>query len=157
MNERIFISKNASEVTALNHFLSSKGITLRPHSFLEFNPSTISINDPFDVIFFGSPRAVYYFDIQMKIPTSVQIACVGSATGEVIKKLGRHVDFEGIGEIGAVGKNFKSWCGNRKVLFPLSNISLKTISSLFDPSQKIEIEILPSPMSNKVTPFCLSS
>jgi len=140
LTERIFISKSASEVSALKNVLHSKGIEILPHSFLTFSSSKISINDSFEVVFFGSPRAVHYLDDQKKIPTSVKIACIGPATGDFIRKLGYNVDFEGAGPIDLVGKEFKAWCGKQKVLFPHSNISIKTISSLFEPAQKLEIE-----------------
>ena len=143
MVKRIFISKNASEVELLNTFLESKGIDLIAHSFLKFSPLYPAIKERYDVIFFGSPRSVLFFKKQFEIPTNTAIACVGNKTAESVKSLGLEVAFSGDkrGSISEIAESFKAWCGGRKVLFPISSRSLKTVSSLFEKKKKIEVEV----------------
>jgi uroporphyrinogen-III synthase len=155
---RIFISKNASEVVDLDAQLKTKGDALVAHSFLhyaqiEIDPETIGPDGSFDVIFFGSPRAVFFYKAQFEIPASIEIACVGAKTAEIIKMINREVAFQGIGSIQEVADSFKEWCGTKKVLFPISTISLKTISSTFDVTQKIEAEVYETTITGKeITP-----
>ena len=143
MHKRIFISKNASEVETLNDYLISQGKDLVPHSFLQFSQLEFQLKDQYDVIFFGSPRSVSFFTAQCEIPESVQIACVGGKTTEAIQGLNRKVDFNGEnnGDINEVALAFKQWCEDKKILFPISSLSLKTISSQFKEHQKIELKV----------------
>ena len=143
MASRIFISKNESELTTLKTFLKDRNEILIAKTFLQFSPLAFQLERPFDIIFFGSPRAVMFFKAQMDIPTSAKIACVGGKTVEVIQAINREVAFsgEGKGDIQETSAAFKKWCGDQHVLFPLSSISLKTFSSLFQSNQKTEIEV----------------
>jgi len=140
LGKRVFISKNASEVETLNDYLLSKGDCLIPHSFLLFSQLEFDLEEEYDVIFFGSPRAIFFFKSQTEIPDSAKIACVGSKTAEIIKVINREASFIGNGDINSIANDFKEWCGERKVLFPVSSISLKTVSSKFHEDQKIEVE-----------------
>ncbi len=143
MANRIFISKNESELTVLKSFLIDRNETLVAKTFLQFSPLAFQLDRPFDIIFFGSPRAVMYFKAQMDIPASAKIACVGGKTAEVIRAINRDVAFSGEdkGNIQEASAAFKDWCGDEHVLFPLSSISLKTFSSKFQPDQKTEVEV----------------
>lgn len=143
MVKRVFISKNASEVESLNTFLESKNSSLVAHSFLKFSPLNKDITQNYDVIFFGSPRAVSFFTAQHQIPKGAEIACVGGKTAQNIEDLDFQVAFNGDkkGTIDEVARLFKEWCGDKKVLFPISTRSLKTFSSLFENQQKVELEI----------------
>jgi uroporphyrinogen-III synthase len=55
--------------------------------------------------------------------------------------LGCKVDFKGehSGDIQHVANTFKHWAKNRRVLFPMSDISLRTISSQLDSDSIIEV------------------
>lgn len=143
MANRVFISKNESELNALKSFLTDNNAVLVAQSFLQFSPLEFEIQNQFDVIFFGSPRAVVFFKAQMEIPASVKIACVGHQTAEVIREIDRKIAFsgEGKGNIQEASTAFKKWCGDQYVLFPLSSISLKTFSSQFEESQKTEVAV----------------
>lgn len=143
MANRVFISKNASELTALKTFLTDRNETLIAKTFLQFSPLEFQLDKPFDIVFFGSPRAVMFFKAQMDIPATAKIACVGGKTAEVIRAINRDVAFSGEdkGTIQEASAAFKNWCGDEHVLFPLSSISLKTFSSQFQPDQKTEVEV----------------
>jgi uroporphyrinogen-III synthase len=156
LDKRVFISKNASEVEVLNRYLESKGSTLFAHSFLHFSPLHPEIKEEYDLIFFGSPRSVTFFKDQYEIPKNTEIACVGSSTAESVKSLGLEIAFLGDnqGNINEVAESFKNWCGDRKVLFPISSRSLKTFSTLFEKKNKIEIEIYDTIIVGQEVPPC---
>lgn len=156
MGKQVFISKNATEVEALSAYLESKGSTLIAHSFLEYSALNNTITEDYDIIFFGSPRAVLFFTDQYKLPAHVEIACVGSRTAEFIKSLGQEIAFSGEkqGNIIDVAQSFKRWCGNKKVLFPISSRSLKTFSSLFEMNQKIELKVYDTIVTGKKIETC---
>ena len=138
MAHKVFISKHATEVQELNEYLSSNGDRLIAHSFLHFEKVPFVIPRDFDVIFFGSPRAVVFFKAQQTIPENVLIACTGAKTAELLKQIGSPPDFVGknSGNISEVAQGFKAWCGECHVLFPTSDLSLKSISNLFPDEQK---------------------
>jgi uroporphyrinogen-III synthase len=148
---KVFISKEASEVQELNNFLDSNGDRLIAHSFLHFEKVEFELESAFDVIFFGSPRAVIFFKAQNIIPTGVLIACAGAKTAELLEHIGHPADFVGVnsGKMKDVAAKFKEWCGDKHVLFPTSDLSLKTVSSVFDDSQKTEITVYSTQIKGK--------
>ncbi|NRA11056.1 MAG: uroporphyrinogen-III synthase [Crocinitomicaceae bacterium] len=156
MASRVFISKNESEVHVLKAFLTSQEDILVAQSFLHFSQVAFNTSKDYDVIFFGSRRAVDYFLQNSEIPNSVQIACVGSKTAEAIQKQNREVAFIGdnAANIQEAAQSFKKWCGSKTVLFPISTISLKTFSSLFDENQKIEVEVYDTKIVSAPVPDC---
>lgn len=135
----------------MSNYLSSNGDRLIAHSFLRFEKVLFEIPGKFDVIFFGSPRAVVFFKAQYAIPAHVLIACTGAKTAELLEQIGSPPDFVGknSGNISEVALEFKTWCGARHVLFPTSDLSLKTISSLLDPEQKTEIVVYKTELCHK--------
>lgn len=141
--KRIFISKNEDEVQELAQRLSKNKHELIAHSFLRFKQVEFSIEQDFDILFFSSPRAVKFYLSRCEIPQNKLVACTGSGTKKVLEAMGITVSFSGkeSGKISAVAKEFKAWCGEKTVLFPVSNISKKTISSLFPKEQKAEVVV----------------
>lgn len=151
MAHKVFISKEASEVRELDNFLNSNGDRLIAHSFLHFEKLEFELETKFDVIFFGSPRAIIFFKAQQAIPADVLIACAGAKTAELLEHIGHPPDFIGVnsGKMKDVAAKFKEWCGNKHVLFPTSDLSLKTVSSLFDDAQKTEITVYSTQIKGK--------
>lgn len=139
MNKRLFISKQASELdpyrSELDHF------SIEAHSFLSFESVAFDIRHPYEVIFFGSPRTVIFFKAQASISTNSAIACIGNKTAELLREMGHRVDFVGekSGNPTHVGEAFRFWLGKRRVLFPLSDRSLKSISAFIEPAHKEEV------------------
>jgi uroporphyrinogen-III synthase len=111
VSKRIFISKNASEITSLRSQFEAKGYEVIAHSFLSFSAVEFEIQHPYDVIFFGSPRAVVFFKASESISPDKLIACVGSKTAEVLEAMGHRVDFVGqnSSEPKTVAEDFKNW------------------------------------------------
>lgn len=156
MKRPFFISKNYDEVAELAAFLAKKDVTLIAQSFLHFEPEHYSIQHRFDVIYFSSPRSVIFFQYQQKIPQDVLIACTGNKTAELLKGLGYTVHFEGeeSGKISAVADSFKKWCGEKRVLFPSSNISKNSISSHLDQTQIEVVTVYTTNIVSKPLSYC---
>ena len=156
MAKSIFISKPESEVQGLKTQLTISGSILVAHSFLNFEPVDFEIKQDFEIIFFSSPRAVIFFKARYDIPKNVLIACTGVKTSSLLNSLGYEVTFssEKPGQINQFSKEFKSWCKQRTVLFPISSISLKTISSLFPEKQKSEVIVYKTTVNGKTLNPC---
>ena len=156
MNKHFFISKDFSEVGKLANFLNNKGVNLIAQSFIHFEPIPFTVNKPFNVIFFSSPRSVLFYKLLFEIPKNVQIACPGNKTAELLTELGYEVAFLGdkSGNITETANSFKSWCGNKSVLFPTSDRSLQTVSSLFADSQKEIVTVYKTKIVSKPLEYC---
>mgnify|MGYP000098725184 CR=1 FL=1 len=140
MIKKLFISKNDSELKELKAFCVEHEIELTAKSFLSFEPNVIVLEKDYDIVFFSSPRSVLFFNAQYSIAKNTKVACIGSKTKAVLESMGITVDFSGqSSDPTKVAKEFKTWCDNQVVLFPLSNISKKSISSHFSEAQKIEV------------------
>lgn len=156
MGKHLFISKDYSEVKELAAFLNDQDVTLIAQSFLHFEPVSFTIQKPFDVIFFSSPRSVLFFKLLHKIPKGTMIACPGNKTAELLKELGHSVAFfgESSGNITETAQAFKTWCANKNVLFPTSDRSLQTVSSLFSDKQKEVVTVYKTRIVSKPLEFC---
>ncbi len=141
MTKSIFISKHSSEVLELQQFTDANDIHLTAKSFLTFKPVDFDLPASFDVIFFGSPRAVMFYQSRYSVPNSVQIASVGGKTSALLQSMGYEVVFngEGKGSITEVAKRFQEWLGDRNVLFPVSTRSLGTISKGLSKQQAFHV------------------
>ncbi len=143
MKKSIFISKNASELPLLSTFCVSHQFTLSAHSLITFNALSFEMDVSYDVVFFSSIRAAEFFLAQEKLPEHCQIACVGAVTAKKINALGFGVSFIGeqAGNPLHVAEMFKIWLGERRVLFPLSTVSKRTIVEQIPIAQRIEVAI----------------
>jgi uroporphyrinogen-III synthase len=143
VKKSIFISKNASELPLLSAFCVSHQFTLSAHSLITFNALSFEMDVSYDVVFFSSIRAAEFFLAQEKLPEHCQIACVGAVTAKKINALGFGVSFIGeqAGNPLHVAEMFKMWLGERRVLFPLSTVSKRTIVEQIPTPQRIEVAI----------------
>lgn len=142
MLNSIFISKNSSEIQLLQQFADAHEIAITAHSFLDFKPLAFTLPRTFDVVFFGSPRAVMFYQSRYSISSDIAIASVGGKTSALLQSLGYTVAFngEGKGSISEVAKAFQTWLGDRSALFPVSTKSLGTISKGVPARQVIHVE-----------------
>lgn len=124
-------------------FFHERQIEVFAHSFLQFEAIPFEQSKPYEVIFFGSPRAVFFFLEQEIIPEGVLIGCIGKITAESLVEKGYVPHFVGSvsGDPSEVAQNFKVFAGNRKVLFPQSTSSNRSVSSVFESNQRMEISI----------------
>lgn len=139
----LFITKEEGEIVKYIDELKGLGFTVRASSFLEFIPVYSSIQQHFEVIFFSSPRSVIFYLGQYQIPKGTMLACAGKQTAEILLSMGYSADFTGekSGDMCSVASELKTWCGDRRVLFPISDRSLRTVSVQFDASQKEELTV----------------
>ena len=142
MLKSIFISKHSGETLELQQFADANEIRLTSKSFLQFNPVAFELPLAFDVLFFGSPRAVMFFQSRYAIPNNVLLASVGGKTTALLESMGHEVAFSGEnkGSISEVAKHFQEWLGDRRVLFPVSTKSLGTISKGLPAHQALHVE-----------------
>lgn len=139
--KKLFISKARTELELLPAYLSEKGVGLTALSLLKFTEASFDVTEPYDVIFFGSPRAVRFFLKHRSISENADIGCVGHKTAQALADHGVVPDFIGEGSIKDTAGSFKKWCGSRNVLFPISDISARTISSEIPKKQVQEVMV----------------
>lgn len=156
MNNYLFISKDFSEVEQLAEFLSKKGVNLIAQSFIHFEPEPFVVTKPYDIIFFSSPRSFLFFKLTQEISKNTLIACSGNKTAELITKLGHEVSFfgENSGNIRNTAREFKKWFDDKRVLFPTSDRSLQSVSSLFSDSQKEVVTVYKTKIVSKPLDYC---
>jgi uroporphyrinogen-III synthase len=139
MKKRIFISKNSDDCEPLVHYCNQNKLDLTAQSLIEFEAIPFKIESNFDVVFFSSIRsAQFYFENAAKKSTIIY-ACIGETTNSKLKKLGIECEFVGkeAGNPQKIAEEFKYWVKNRTVIFPQSNLSLGTFSSILPENQVI--------------------
>ncbi len=111
-----------------------------------------------------------FFKASQSIPAHTLIACIGDKTAELLAQLGHTVDFKGSqsGEPKVVAEEFKVWLTSttlrlrqaqrdtlsQRVLFPLSDRSLKSISSEIPEEQKEEVIVYSTAVIGKAVEEC---
>jgi len=156
MKLKLFISKNVNEIEQLINFCQEREIELIAHSFLQFEAIPFKIESTYDAVFFGSPRAVDFFLDQEKLDSSVFIGCVGEITAQSLQEKGYTPNFIGksAGDTSKIGLEFKEVVQDKKVLFPQSSISHRSIASLFPPDQINELSVYKTATYPKSIPNC---
>lgn len=151
MSQRLFISKELTDIPNLESFCSENNIELFAHSFLKFNGLPAELSSAFDIIFFSSPRSVKFFFEQHQLPINTAIACAGATTQKAIEQRGYTVSFvpKESGTISKSADEFSKWVEKRTVLFPISTISNRSYSSLLPIDQRIEITIYQTTIASK--------
>ncbi|MFM9986586.1 MAG: uroporphyrinogen-III synthase [Flavobacteriales bacterium] len=102
-------------------------------------------------IFFSSKNAVQYFYAANPITQDQKLAAIGKATARAVRKFGP-CDFCGeTNDIGSVASEFVKQIGNARVLFPQSSQSLRSVQTLLNASQVIDLNCYHSvPNSSKI-------
>ena len=156
MSQRIFISKASHDCQELAVFCQSRNFELVSESLISFREIPFEDNFEYDVVFFASIRAAEYF-LKHKNPLKSPVfACVGEETNRKLNQLSVICDFVGdkSGAPTEVAKQFKTWLGSRKVLFPHSDKSLHTIASFLPENQITKIEVYKTILEEKHIPAC---
>ncbi len=153
---RIFISKTPEETIGLAEWLHAQHDLLISHSFISFEACDFEVQGGFDVLFFGSPRSVIFYESAQGIPQDKSIACVGETTASVPRNHGIEPDFTGdrTRDIEAVAEQFKVWLGKRHVLFPTSALSLRTFQAPIPEEQRAEVIVYRTLISSMEIPAC---
>ena len=140
--KRIFISRPITEVGETLKNFAAKGGELIAESLLKFESVPFHHDVTYEVIFFSSIRAADFFLGQHPIiPSSVKYACAGPETAEKLA-VNYLISCEFIspsaGNPSESAESFKTWLGKRQVLFPISEQSLNSYSSILSSTQKTE-------------------
>lgn len=130
MSVTLFISKPIDEVEALKTCCKQRGWKLIANSFLAFEPTLFSWNGEEDIIFFSSPRAVDFFNEQFPLPKNKTYACAGKKTKDKLAEHGLEADFiaDQSGMISAMTAKFAEFAKEKRVIFPVSNLSQQSYS-----------------------------
>lgn len=144
MKKRLLISK-ADVPSEFLMFCNEVSIDVTAESFIEFFPVDFVSPSPddFDIVFFTSPRSVHFFWSRYKYSTQAEIACIGEASAKALRKIGKEVRFTGnkSGDPQNVAKQFKQFAQQKKVLFPQSNVSNRSIQRQLDRFQIIDLVV----------------
>lgn len=155
MKSQLFISKDSNEIKRFQSTFDELNIEVLAHSFLQFEAIPFQVKESYEAIFFGSPRAVDFFLSQEIIPANTIIGCIGEITAQSLIKFGLQSAFTGTnsGDASMIAREFKAFVGDKKILFPQSNISNRSVSSVFDSTQIIEISIYKTAVYSKAIPY----
>lgn len=137
----VFISKDPEELIPTLHKLWSDGL-IHAQSLLEYSALDFTCSPDFDLVFFASIRAAQFY--LAKCPAPQLIACAGAETAQKIKlQFGLNADFiaKQSGNPEQEALEFNTWRGQRKVLFPSSNLSLGTYAKLVPEAEKSSISV----------------
>ncbi len=141
--KRIFISRLIAEAGETLQKFAALGGPIIAESLVGFEPVPFDKNSSSDVIFFSSIRAAtFYLNEHPSISSTVQYACAGSDTAEKLN-LNFQISCDFIaplaGNPNESAQVFKTWLGQRHVLFPKSEQSLNSYSNNLPNHQKTEI------------------
>lgn len=137
----LFISSDGPATDVVQTFCEERNITCIRKSLIAFEPVPFEIKEKFDVVFFTSPRSFTFFESNYLIPPTLPLTCIGEGTKKFIESKGYQVSFAGLraGDPASVGRDFKQWLKNRKVLIPQSDKSNKSIEKELDNRQVIPV------------------
>lgn len=146
-NNKIFISQDDKNDSLLKKQLSIESAELLYNSGIEIKGLKFEYTDfnAIDILFFNSKNAVKYFFNQVDaIDLNVQYAAFGEATATEILKYTSDVHFIGTSsDPDLVASEFNAaYKSSKRILFPCSNKSLKSVSSVLkNKHQIIEVEV----------------
>ncbi|MBM3454519.1 MAG: hypothetical protein FJX80_05150 [Bacteroidetes bacterium] len=153
--KRIFISKPLIEIPLLNAYCQQNRISLVAEPLITFNPIPSKIPSTLDIVFFTSPRSVYFFFDQVPAKFKCKaFACMGKGTELALNKKGLTSCFTGLfsSDPRKVFKDLKSWAGDRIITVPHSSNSLFSITNYFPEQQLNFIEVYKTSASQKTIP-----
>ena len=148
----ILITRKLSADSAFFSWAEARNVNLLHQPFIRFEAVTGLEIPATDWLFFSSPSgARLYFENYPVL--AKHVAALSSGTGREIKKHGRVPDFTGSAEKDPVeiGEAFFSLLNRQEtVLFPLSNISGRSVSSLSDSARITELITYKTSLDPKV-------
>jgi uroporphyrinogen-III synthase len=142
--KRLFISKNLNAQDELFVWCIQNQVQLTAISQIVFNNTEFDLKESCDIVFFSSERAAqYFFQGLNQIESSWKYACIGEVTATKLEKYNVACEFIGeeAGNPEKVACDFKEWVGGRKVCFPRSNLSLKSMQNVLNQAQIIDLEV----------------
>ena len=155
-SKTIFISRSRDQIGSELRQFEANGGVLYAQSLITFEGIKMDEVSSCEVVFFSSIRAALFF-FQSHAKPNALFACAG---GETARKLANQFQIacafiaDEAGNPTQAAVEFKDWLKDRTSLFPMSEQSLRTYSSLIPRQQKTELVVyrtLPNPI---VIPPC---
>lgn len=140
----IFYSRKPEQASQIAEFCDNNGFQLIAQSLIRFEAAPIEKKIPLtDVLFFTSPRAFDFYLQSNSIEKKQELACLGSRTKNHMVQNGFNVSFFGLDSTKPleVALDFKTWLGDRTVLFPVSNISNRSVQQVLSDEQIYEVVV----------------
>jgi uroporphyrinogen-III synthase len=157
----VYISKKVEDLDFLN-FIREKSVELCAVSMISFKSTVFPIpkEEEYGAVFFSSPRSVLFFLEKIDLDESKFIGAIGKSTASYIHQQGYSVHFTGIqsGKPEEVAETFKAAVGSKKILFPQSSRSKKSIQKYLKVEQCMDLvvyETLLEPQELKNSPEIL--
>lgn len=151
MKTKLFLSNSEIVDRQFLDFCESHEISLVAKSLIGFEPVPYGPVPDADVVFFSSPRSVDFFAESLK-GVNWKLASLGTGTAKRLERLGYFSDFTGSdsGKPETVAADFRNWLGNRKVIFPISSRSNRSVSAQIPEDQRIELIVYKTVSSAEV-------
>lgn len=149
-----FITKSISGDSYLARHCEAFDVDLVGVPLIEIQPVSFDLPTGCDCVFFSSKNSVKTFFDQVD-PTEISglsIAAFGESTARELYNYVDQLDFVGKGSNSKnIADSFRSFIGEKKALFPVSDISLRSIQAALDPSQVVNVICYSSqPTSRKI-------
>ena len=138
-NKKVFISRDLNHGSLFKKNLINQNISVFGKSLIKITFNEISDLPNTDWIFFNSSNSVESLKKHVDYLKTKKIAVFGKATNMSIKKMGLNSAFIGEGSPTEIADSFAKVLLNEKVLFPVSNRSLKTIQSKIPLENQVEV------------------
>ena len=137
--EKVFISRDLNKGSLFEKNLSNQNISVFGKSLINISFNEFSELPNTDWIFFNSSNSVESLKKHVEYLKTKKIAVFGKATNMSIKKMGLGSAFIGEGTPSEIADSFAKVALNEKVLFPVSNRSLKTVQSKIPLENQFEV------------------
>jgi uroporphyrinogen-III synthase len=140
MHQTLYISRELEAGNHLHKALSEKGFEIIASPMIRtesvpFEPKTFRSG----WIFFSSKQAVSHFFAEKPETGKCELAAIGEGTARHLARYGE-VAFTGhVAETEIVAKEFKKVAGRKKVYFPVSDQSVRTVQQALPASQVVDI------------------
>ena len=137
---KVFISKKLSSDSLFNKAFLGKNVEVFGEALIAFKGIDFTAVPKSDWIFFTSRNSARFFFKKKPDISGRKIACVGSGTYQEVVKHVSKIDFVGNEvDVRKVGEAFAKEVGNGLALFPVSNITRRTIQQYFaNPQQALD-------------------
>ena len=137
--EKVFISRDLNKGSLFEKNLINQNISVFGKSLINISFNDFSDLPNTDWIFFNSSNSVESLKKHVEYLKTKKIAVFGKATNMSIKKMGLVSSFIGEGTPTEIADSFAKVVLNKKVLFPVSNRSLKTVQSKIPIENQFEV------------------
>ncbi len=140
MHQTLYISRELEAGNHLHKALSEKGFKIIAEPMIRtesvpFEPKSFRSG----WIFFSSKHAVAHFFAQNPEIGKCELAAIGEGTARYLARHGE-VAFTGhVADTEAVAKEFKKVAGRKKVYFPISDQSVRTVQQALPASQVVDL------------------